>query len=165
MTLFSNASYRMKGLVLFMTAMLSATNSPAQEGYTEQGKRGLQVLQSGADGKGKPPHFAQLEKDFPYLANITLEYALGEIWARDVLDPVTRQLTGLAAFAAQGTLNQFRVHAGYALQLGAKPEQLMEVIYLVTVTSGSPRALDAAGVLKEVFTEKGITLPLKSETK
>lgn len=36
----------------------------------------------------------------------------------------------------------------------------MEVIYIATVTSGSPRALIAAGTLTELFAENNISLPL-----
>jgi 4-carboxymuconolactone decarboxylase len=96
------------------------------------------------------------------LARFTLEYSLGDVWPRTVLDPVTRQLVACSAFAAQGTLEQLKVHAGYALELGATPQQLMEVVHLTTVTAGSPRALNAAQALKEIFQQRGVPLPVES---
>ncbi|MBD0307738.1 MAG: carboxymuconolactone decarboxylase family protein, partial [Microcoleus sp. T1-bin1] len=87
----------------------------------------------------------------------------GDIWAREVLDNKTRQLISLAGFAAQGTMSQFKVHAQYALNYGATPEELMEVIYITTVTSGYPRALIAAGTLKELFQENNIKFPVTSQ--
>ena len=55
---------------------------------------------------------------------------------------------------------QFKAHAQYALNLGVTPQELMEVVYITTVTSGSPRALAAAATLKELFEENNIKLPL-----
>ena len=126
-------------------------------------ERGEKVLNSLSGGKGLPPHFVQLQKDFPELADMTLTYSLGDIWTREVLDNKTRQLISLAGFAAEGTMPQFKVHAQYALNYGATPEELMEVIYITTVTSGFPRALIAAGSLKELFQENNIKFPVKSQ--
>ena len=55
---------------------------------------------------------------------------------------------------------QFKAHAQYALNLGVTPEELMKVVYITTVTSGSPRALAAAATLKELFAEQNIKLPV-----
>jgi 4-carboxymuconolactone decarboxylase len=114
-------------------------------------------------GNGLPPHFEQLRKDFPELADLTLKYSLGDIWGREVLDNKTRQLVSLAGFAAQGTMPQFKVHAQYALNYGVTPQELMEVIYITTVTSGYPRALIAAGTLKELFIQNKIKFPITSQ--
>jgi len=147
--------------------MVSPTRSPEtvlqpSETMTRQ-EQGEKVLNSLSGGKGLPPHFVQLQKDFPELADMTLTYSLGDIWAREVLDNKTRQLISLAGFAAQGTMPQFKVHAQYALNYGATPEELMEVIYITTVTSGFPRALIAAGTLKELFQENNIKFPVTSQ--
>ena len=100
------------------------------------------------------PALDELRKDFPFLAYATLEYALGDVWGRKVLDRKTRQLVAVSAFAAEGALPQMKVHAGYALNLGVTRDELKEVIYLTTVHAGFPRALNAATVLKEVFDEQ-----------
>jgi alkylhydroperoxidase/carboxymuconolactone decarboxylase family protein YurZ len=44
-----------------------------------------------------------------------------------------------------------KIHAGYALKLGVKPDELKEIVYLTTVTAGFPRAIEAAQALREVF--------------
>ena len=160
------------GVVLTLTivgAIFIASPTEAQktvlqpsETKTRQ-ERGEKVLNSLSGGKGLPPHFVQLQKDFPELADMTLKYSLGDIWGREVLDNKTRQLVALAGFAAQGTMPQFKVHAQYALNYGVTPEELMEVIYITTVTSGYPRALIAAGTLKELFQENQIKFPITSQ--
>ncbi len=138
------------------TPPLSGTPQSA-ESRRERGERVLKDLE-GRDSL--PSHFQQLNEDFPELADMTVKYALGDVWGRDVLPPKTRQLVSLAGFAAQGTMPQFKVHAQYALNLGVTPQELMEVIYLTTVIAGSPRALIAAATLKELFMENGVQLPL-----
>ena len=45
-------------------------------------KRGEEVLSSLTGSKNLPSHFQQLQKDFPELADLTLNYALGDIWGR-----------------------------------------------------------------------------------
>jgi 4-carboxymuconolactone decarboxylase len=122
-------------------------------------ERGEKVMNSFSGGKGLPPHFVQLQKDFPELADLTLKYAVGDIWGREILDNKTRQLVALAGFAAQGTMPHFKLHAQYALNYGVSPQELMEVIYITTVTSGYPRALIATATLKELFQENNIKSP------
>lgn len=115
-------------------------------------QKGLQVIEELSGGAGQPV-LESLQKDFPFLADATLEYSLGDVWSRRVLDAKTRQLATVSAFAALGTLPQMKIHARYALNLGVTPEELKEVIYLTTVHAGFPRALNAAEALREVFDE------------
>ncbi|PZD73958.1 hypothetical protein C1752_01611 [Acaryochloris thomasi RCC1774] len=159
---------------LFLTsavvlAVVIVSETQAQETVPQPPKvltrqeRGEKVMNSFSQGQGLPPHFQQLQKDFPELADLTLKYAVGDIWGREVLDDKTRQLVSLAGFAAEGTMPQFKVHAQYALNYGVTPEELMEVIYITTVTSGYPRALIAAGTLKELFQENNVKFPVTSQ--
>lgn len=151
-------------IVFFSPSLTQAqqTISQSSEMLTRQ-KRGEEVFNSLTDGKGLPPTFQQLQKDFPELADLTLKYALGDIWGREVLNPKTRQLVALAGFAAQGTMPQFKLHAQYALNYGVTPEELMEVVYIITATSGFPRAMIAAGTLKELFQEIKVNFPITSQ--
>jgi 4-carboxymuconolactone decarboxylase len=120
---------------------------------SERKQKGIQVINELSGGAGQPA-LESLQKDFPFLADATLEYSLGDVWSRKVLDPKTRQLAAISAFAAQGTLPQMKIHAVYALNLGVTRDELKEIIYLTTVHAGFPRALNAATALKEVFDEQ-----------
>ena len=154
----------MKSMLAPIAFALAAFSAPAfaQEADTRKA-RGEAALNALTGGNGLPPHFLQLEKEFPELAALTRDYALGDVWGRTVFDPKTRQLVSLAGFAAEGHLAHFKVHATYALDMGATPAELMEVVYITTVTSGFPRALTAAAALKELFQEKGIALPVSAQ--
>lgn len=164
---FSKFNYAVK-IVFLTVAVIAASgffiwqlNSAAVEAQevktnnmnqSSRRQKGLQVIKELSGGAGQPV-LDQLQKDFPFLADATLEYSLGDVWSRKVLDPKTRQIAAISAFAAQGTLPQMKIHARYALNLGVTREELKEVIYLTTVHAGFPRALNAAEALREVFDE------------
>jgi len=92
-----------------------------------------------------------MRKEFPFLADATEAYALGDVWGRNVLDDRTRQLAAVAALAATGETAMMSVHAGYALNIGVTAEELKEIVYLITVTSGFPRAIAASQTLSAVI--------------
>jgi 4-carboxymuconolactone decarboxylase len=121
-------------------------------------ERGMRVL-SELNGGGNQPVFESMRRDFPFLAEATAGYALGDVWGRTVLDAKTRQLAAMAAFGAMGLRPFFKIHAGYALNAGASPEELKEIVYLLTVPAGFPRAIDASQALQELFAERNALKP------
>ena len=96
----------------------------------------------------------RMREEFPFLAEATEAYALGEVWSRSGLDDRTRQLAAVAAFAAIGERTFMRVHAGYALNIGVTEEELKEIVYMVTVPAGFPKAIAASQTLSELFAER-----------
>lgn len=124
----------------------------------ERLKRGEAVIRS-LNGGAPQPALEAMRRDFPFLAEATQAYALGDVWARPGLDPRTRQLAAVAAFASLGLPAFLKIHAGYALNAGVAEEELKEVVYLVTVTAGFPRAITAAQALSELLAERGAASP------
>ena len=96
----------------------------------------------------------RMREEFPFLAEATEAYALGDVWSRSGLDDRTRQLAAVAAFAAIGERTFMRVHAGYALNIGVTEEELKEIVYMVTVPAGFPKAIAASQTLSELFAER-----------
>lgn len=96
----------------------------------------------------------RMREEFPFLAEATEAYALGDVWSRPGLDDRTRQLAAVAAFAAIGERTFMRVHAGYALNIGVTEEELKEIVYMVTVPAGFPKAIAASQTLTELFAER-----------
>lgn len=121
-------------------------------------QRGLEVLD--ALNRGKPqPVFEAMRREFPFLAEATAGYALGDVWGRTVLDARTRQLAATAAFASLGLRGFYKTHAAYALDAGVSPDELKEVSYMITVPAGFPRAIEASQALQELLTERGLAAP------
>lgn len=119
----------------------------------ERRKRGEAVIRS--LNKGEPqPVLERMRQEFPFLAEATEAYALGDVWSRTGLDSRTRQLAAVAAFAATGQTAFMKVHAGYALNIGVSEGELKEIVYLITVPAGISRAIAASQALSELFAER-----------
>jgi 4-carboxymuconolactone decarboxylase len=88
----------------------------------------------------------------PDLADWIIEFSYGDVMARPGLDRRTRQLATIAALTAMGNAQpQLKVHIQGALNVGCKPQEIIEVILQMTVYSGFPSALNALAALKEVL--------------
>lgn len=135
-------------------AALAALPAPAFAETTEERRqRGAAVVRALNHGEAQPV-LEEMRREFPFLADATEAYALGDVWSRPGLDDRTRQLAAVAAFAALGLTPFVKVHAGYALNVGVSEDELKEVVYLVTVPAGFPRAIAASQVLSELFAER-----------
>ena len=134
-------------LCLFISApVLAQTRSERQV-------RGDAVVRSLNRGASQPV-LERMRKEFPFLAEATEAYALGDVWSRPGLDDKSRQLAAVAAFAALGEPAFLKVHAGYALNIGVSEAALKEIVYLTTVTAGFPKAIAASQALAELFAER-----------
>jgi 4-carboxymuconolactone decarboxylase len=133
-------------LCLFPEAALAETAKERRE-------RGAAVIRNLNNGTTQPT-LEGMRKEFPFLAEATEAFALGDVWSRPGLDNRTRQLAAVAAFAAMGETPLMKVHAGYALNIGVPEEELKEVIYMVTVPAGFPKAIAASRVLSDLFRER-----------
>lgn len=139
-------------------ALMAAGPVAAQDERIARGEAIVRMLNG-----GQPQSTLEnLRRDFPFLADAIAGYALGEVWARPGLDHRTRQIAAVAAFAALGHRQFFKVHAGYALNHGVTPEELKEIVYLTTVPAGFPRAIEAAQTLGELLEERNKTMAVQS---
>ena len=153
MHIFFHPSSR-KALLALCAATL-ATLSPLAFSDTleERLQRGDAVILKLNKGQ-RQSTLENMRKEFPFLADATQAYALGDVWSRKELDDRTRQLAAVAAFAAIGETVFMKVHAGYALNIGVSEAELKEIIYMVTVPAGFPRAIRASQVMSELFAER-----------
>ncbi|ROP84695.1 4-carboxymuconolactone decarboxylase [Stella humosa] len=137
-----------------LLAAVAAGPVPAASQTTEERlRRGDAVVRSLNNGLPQPT-LERMRQEFPFLADATQGYALGEVWSRPGLDGRTRQLAAVAAFAAIGETTFMKVHAGYALNIGVSADELKEIIYMVTVPAGFPRAIAASQALSALLAER-----------
>lgn len=104
-------------------------------------------------GQGTDPEFMAILQKFIF----------GEVFAVGDLDLKTRELITCTTLAVMQTLPQLKAHVGAALNVGATPVELREAIYQCAPFIGFPKTLNAIAVMNEVFTEKGIQLPLEPQ--
>lgn len=136
--------------VMISVAVPAAAHASTTE---ERSQRGAAVITE--LNRGQPqPALEAMRREFPFLAEATEAYALGDVWSRPGLDHRTRQLATVAAMAAMGETATMKIHAGYALNVGATEDELKEIVYLITVPAGFPKAIAASQVLSQLFAER-----------
>ncbi len=140
---------RILAAVLVCAMPLSAAANTTEERLT----RGAAVIRSLNNGVPQQT-LERMREEFPFLAEAIEAYALGDVWSRAGLDNRTRQLAAVAAFAAIGERVFMKIHAGYALNVGVTEEELKEIVYMVTVPAGFPKAIAASQTLSELFAER-----------
>ncbi|MGE0076398.1 MAG: carboxymuconolactone decarboxylase family protein [Bacteroidales bacterium] len=91
----------------------------------------------------------------PELVRFVLEYGYADIFSRNNLDKRYRQIATISALTALGTaLPQLKFHINAGLNIGVTPEQIKEIMLLITVYAGFPAAINGVNVLKEVLIER-----------
>lgn len=109
------------------------------------------------DGEAGQKVIDSLSAIAPDLAKYTIEFPFGDIYQRPGLDLQSRELATVAALTALGYCPaQLNVHINGALNVGCKPEEIIEVIIQMPVYAGFPAALNGMFVAKEVFAERSI---------
>lgn len=146
-------SPRCLGLVVVALALAASPLAALSETTDARQQRGAAVMEKLNRGQAQPA-LERIREEFPFLAEATEAYALGDVWGRPGLDDRTRQLAAVATFAATGQTAYMKIHAGYALNVGASEEELKEIIYLVTVAAGFPQAISASRALSELLAER-----------
>lgn len=84
---------------------------------------------------------------------------IGALWQRPVLTKRERSFVAIAALTAMGTLERLKIHVGGALNHGATPEEIEEVILMMMVYAGHGRATEAVQVARAVIRERAAPAP------
>tara|TARA_R110000868_G_scaffold144389_5_gene363454 strand:- start:4165 stop:5004 length:840 start_codon:yes stop_codon:yes gene_type:complete len=99
----------------------------------------------------------------PELMDILQKFIFGEVFHTGVLNDKQRELITIVTLTTQQTLPQLKIHTLAALNVGVTPIEIREAVYQCAPFIGFPKTLNAIGAVNEVFTEKGIPLPLESQ--
>ena len=89
------------------------------------------------------------------LQHIINAYSYGDVWSRTALPAPTKSLVMIAMMAAAGHPNELRVHLNGAVKNGCTPEEIQEVLLLLTLYCGIPAANEAHRIAAEVLHEHG----------
>lgn len=79
--------------------------------------------------------------------------AWGTVWCRDGLDLKTRSLITVSMLTALGRAHELKGHLRGALNNGATPEEIREVLLHAAVYCGAPLAVDAFRTAQEVMAD------------
>lgn len=123
--------------------------------YSEDRRtRGLRTLAeiTGESGEGVVESLRTIAPD---LAEWIIDFSYGDVMARPGLDRRSRQFATIAALTALGNAQpQLKVHIQGALQVGCKPQEIVEVILQMAVFAGFPAAINALDVARDVFKDR-----------
>lgn len=93
---------------------------------------------------------------------ILQRYIFGELCFTGSLDNRMRELVTITVLTTIQALPQLKAHLNACLNVGCTPVELREAVYQCAPFIGFPRTLNAIGVLNEVLTDRGVSLPLPS---
>lgn len=77
--------------------------------------------------------------------------AWGTVWCRDGLDLKTRSLVTVSMLTALGRAHELKGHIRGALNNGATPEEIREVLLHAAIYCGAPAAVEGFRVAQEVI--------------
>jgi 4-carboxymuconolactone decarboxylase len=94
----------------------------------------------------------------PDLARYVVEFGYGDVYSRDGLSDRERQLAAIAALTALGGAEaQLEYHIGIALNVGLRPDEIVETIIHCAPFVGFARTLNAARSARRVFAAKRVS--------
>lgn len=76
---------------------------------------------------------------------------IGRIWERPGLTRRERSFVAIAALVAMGTKERLKIHVCGAINHGATPEEVEEVILTTMIYAGHGRATEAIEIAREVL--------------
>lgn len=140
------------------TTASTVMSSPAaaQTINDERRARGTEILRQigGPNFDGPVNSLARVSAD---MARFTVEYPYGDVLSRPGLGLRTRQICTVSSLIAHGSVQpQLRFHMEGLLNVGGQPDDLVEVMFLSTAILGFPAALNAIGIVRQIFSDRAI---------
>ena len=117
-------------------------------------RRGIDVAEQLAADKLE--HFVKsgVAEVAPDFARMVIEFAFGDIYARDGLDLRSRELIAIAVLAASGKAGpQLRVHVESAASAGITRAEVIEVLMQIALYAGFPAALNSLSDCHDLLTD------------
>ncbi len=108
-------------------------------------------------------HLNTFTETDPDLMLILKDFIFGEVFFIGNIDDRLRELITIAVLTTNSTLPQLKAHIGAALNIEVTPIEIKEAIYQCTPFMGFPKVLNAVAISNEVFSDRGIKLPLQSQ--
>lgn len=121
---------------------------------TDRYAKGWAAL-SQIDGEAGVRVIESLRQIAPDLGRFVVQFAFGDIYSRQGLDLLSREIVTVSALAAMGTaVPQLKVHIHGLLNVGGSQEQLIETLIQVAVYAGFPAAINGVQAAQQVLEER-----------
>jgi 4-carboxymuconolactone decarboxylase len=99
--------------------------------------------------------YAQWRAFNPELAREFSRFFVGRLYSREVISQKQRELCAVAALAVLNYQEELAIHAGAALNCGATPDEVAEVVFQMATYGGAPCTVEGLRTLKKVLEERG----------
>lgn len=137
-----------------LASLLLTTAASADDGRHARGMATLDVITGDAARA-----LAGIGDIAPELAAWIADFAYGDVVSRPALDLRTRELATVAALTTLGHAQpQLEAHIKGALNAGASPREILEVILQMAVYAGFPASLNGVAAARTVFDAQGVTV-------
>jgi len=111
-----------------------------------------------------PGYQSKAAQTDPELIEVFDNFAFYEIISHDSMDTKTRVLMILASTIGSHALTEFKMMANAALNVGATPVEVKEIVYQAVPYVGISKVVDFIYATNEILTERGIILPLDGQS-
>ena len=115
-------------------------------------------------GKMFPNYKSKFIETDPEFIELFDNFAFDEVVNQDDLGDKTRFIAILATLIGCQGIDEYKVMLGAALNFGVTPVEVKETVYQSVAYLGIGRAFPFLKATNEIFTERGITLPLEGQT-
>ena len=150
-----------------VSAVPRAADADQVPSDAERLRRGQKALDGISQSSGQSV-VSSFDEIAPDLGRYILEFPYGEVFSRPGLDLKSRELATVAALTATGRTvdgTPLAVHVNAALNVGASPREVTEVIFQMIPYAGFPRVEKAIAAADKVFAERRLTLAPQTTTK
>ena len=121
------------------------------EASADRRARGLKTLDATSKGAGRAVA-ESLANIAPDMADFIIDFSYGDIFSRGTLSDNHKELAGIAAMCAAGTMRpQLKVHVRAAMNVGCSREEIVEVLIQMAAYAGFPASLNGLFAAREVF--------------
>jgi len=112
-----------------------------------------------------PKNQSTLKLTDPELIEVFDNFAFDEVVAQSKLDTKTRVMMILASLIGSQSVNEYKIMAGAALNVGITPVEIKEVLYQSVAYVGMAKAFDFLHATNEVLTNRGVGLPVEGQSR
>ena len=110
------------------------------------------------------PHTSTLRASDPDLIEVFDNFAFDDVIGYGNLDTKTRVMMILGSTIASQAMQEYKVMAGGALNVGVTPVEIKEIVYQSVPYVGMAKVLDFLHATNEILQSRGVKLPLESQS-
>ena len=111
-----------------------------------------------------PDYKSRVKQTDPELIELFDNFAFDEVISHGNIDTKTRVMAIMASTFASQSLTEYKMFVYAALNIGITPIEVKEVLYQAVPYVGIAKVIDFIYATNEIFTERGIKLPLKGQS-